>query len=627
MYISMKIPGDKKITVPDNLDLAWHARLAINGLMGTCDPKVYFEPYFLTYYQARPAYFLHWSTQPSGVQPKYLEAMALMKCMTGATDIQYEGEFIHSILDNCEYDGLIYDRALPERPWNVGVGYGRKGWNADYANVAGNGRLINGMWYYYQLTGDEMWKKAMKRAAEKIYDISVIKNDYAFFPDSKCGNDFSWIKSGWPNTDEPLGPQEGNEGSTVFYQTLPIRGLMKWYRVSGDERMLDLSARLAAFGMKAKFYGAGNELDPACGAERAHTWGHLHGNMAAFRGIMDYAIVAGDVRALEFVNDGYQWIRHHISPQLGSGDGYENCCEGDWPALGIALSDAGMGDYWDDADYAIRNAASQAQCMDAGAYYAIGERFAERPKGMKLGAPSDMRFTRSIAMEDMPGMEDTEDVVERSIGAMSNCLIGGMYQAPNQMSCCTGNGVQGFYYGWEAAIRHDGGTSTVNLFYTRFSPWMDLISYLPYEGKIVINNKATKTLNVRIPGWVLIRDVRVSVNGNVVNPGLAGRYIRLSGLSGNERIEVAFPQPKRSLRITVPNYNARPWWCRAPVTVNLVGSTVTGFAESGAENSQGADPAMVKLYEYPGYYAKLQVHLSAMLRQCREGRRFYSRLF
>jgi hypothetical protein len=202
----------------------------------------------------------------------------------------------------------------------------------------------------------------------------------------------------------------------------------------------------------------------------------------------------------------------------------------------------------------------------------------------------------------MPGLEDVEDVVARSMGAMSNALVGGMYQLPNQMACCTANGVQGFYYGWEAAIRHRAGTSTVNLFFTRFSPWLDLISWLPYEGRVVINNKTSKAVNVRIPGWVMLGDVRVTVNGNDVTPDYAGRYARLSGLAGGERIELTFPQPRRSLKITVPHYNDRPWWCRGAVTVNLVGSTATGFEESGAENLQGAEPVMIKLFEYPGYY-------------------------
>ena len=604
--ISMKLPDVKNITVPDNLDLAWHAKLAINGLMGTLDPKVHYEPYFLTYYQARPAYFLHWSTMPSGVQPKYLEALALMKCMTGVTDIQHEEGFIKSFLDNVEEDGLLYDRALPERPWNVGVGYGAKDRNFDYANVAGNGRLINGMWYYHQLTGDDIWKTAMRRAAEKINAIAVRKNDYAYFPDSKCGNDFSWVKTGWPHTNEPLGPQEGNEGTTVFYQTLPIRGLMKWYMLGGDERMLDLSKRLATFGMMKKFYGAGNELDPRVGAERAHTWGHMHGNMAAFRGIMDYAAVTGDARALEFVNDGYQWLRHHLSPHLGANDGYECCCVGDWPALGIALSDAGMGDYWDDVDHAVRNATAPSQCMDAAAYYKIGEPFAERPKDAKWGVQWDFRFARHIALDTIPGLEDVEDVVERSIGALCNNMRGGMWQSPNQMACCTANGVQGFYYGWEAAIRHNAGTSTVNLFYTRFSPWMDLISHLPYEGRVVILNKTSTNLNIRVPGWVRMQDARVTLNGRDVAPDRAGRYLRLGGLTGGERVELTFPQPRRSLEITLPNYNARPWWCRGTLTLNMVGSTIIGFKDSGEADSQGVEPVLVKLYDHPGYYKKFR---------------------
>jgi DUF1680 family protein len=141
---------------------------------------------------------------------------------------------------------------------------------------------------------------------------------------------------------------------------------------------------------------------------------------------------------------------------------------------------------------------------------------------------------------------------------------------------------------------------------------MDLISYLPYEGKVIINNKSSKNINVRIPGWVLLRDVRVRINGNDITPEYAGRYLRLSQLTGNEQIEVTFPQVKRSLKITIPNYNARPWWCRGAVTVNLVGSTVIGFEESGDESSQGVEQELIKLFEYPRYYKKYRAGELAM---------------
>jgi len=588
------------IRIPDNLDLVGRAQLGLHGIIGTCDPDIYYEPYFLTYYQARPAYFLHWSTQQAGVQPKYLEAMALLKCMTGSPDTDHEKGFIKALMDNAEEDGFIYDRKDPKRPWNVGVGYGVKSWDEDYANVAGNGRWANALYYMYQLTSDDEYKTALKRCAEKLLDIAVIKDDYAYYPDSKCGNDFSWIKSGWPHTDEPKGPREGGECVTNFYQTQAVRGLMKWYLVSGDERMLDLSKRLVHFIMSPRFYGAHTELDPDYGALRAHWWGHTHGNLAAFRGIMDYACHAEDIKALEFVRDTYDWARQNICPQLGQHLSYEGCATADLPALAIQLSDAGMGDYWDDIDHAIRNASAQAQVTDVESVRKIGEYFAERPKDSRHGAPDDFRFTRCIALDPMPDMECVDNVLERSIGAFSFLLVDGRYQQPSQMSCCTGNGNQAFYYAWEAAVRHTGGVSTVNLLFTRFSEWMDIFSYLPYEGKVVIRNKKSKTVNVRIPGSVKLNNVQITINGNPADPVYCGRYVNLTGLGGNEEIVISFPQVIRRESLMIPNINGRNVPGYPVVEADFVGSTCIGLNELG-ENVYGSEIPWVKQFNDPKY--------------------------
>jgi len=587
--------------IPDNLDLVERANLGLHGLIGTCDPEVDYEPYFLTYYSARPAYFLHWSTMISGVKPKYLEAFALLKCMTGTPDTPEEKAFIRSFLDNIDEDGLLYDKSGPKRPWNVGIGYGARSRDLDYANVAGNGRLVNALWYMYQLTGDETYKSAMRSCAEKIAGIAVEKGDYAFYPDSKVGNDFSWVKSGWSHTGEPKGPMEGCEGSVTFYQTVPVRGLMKWYFESGDTRMLALSEKLIRFGMKPKFYGGVVDIDPMYGAERAHWWGHQHGNLAAFRGMMDYACAANDTRVLEFVRDAYEWHRHSICPQLGQSERIEGCCGGDLPALAIQLTDSGMGDYWDDADHFVRNLTAQFQVTDLEAIRKVGESFAERPKGARYGAPDDFRFTRNIQIGDpMPGLECVDNVLERSIGAITYTLSGGRYQLPSQMACCTGNCLQGFYYAWEAAIRHNGGVSTVNLLFTRFSEWMDLISYLPYEGKALIRNKVSKGINLRIPGGVPFSQVRVTVNGNETIPVFCGRYVTLTGLNGNEEITVTFPQRKRTLNLTIPSMNGRMHGGCPKVTANFVGSTCVGLEDEG-ENIHGEEPVWVTQFNEPKY--------------------------
>ena len=586
------------IQIPDNLDLVARAQLGLNGLMGMCDPDIYYEPYHMAFFTARPAYFIHYSSIQSGVQPKFLEALALLKCMTGSPDTEFEKGFIQSLLDNAGEDGFVYDRKDPKRPWNVGVGYGIKSWNEDYSNIAGDGRFVNALWYMYQLTSDETYKKALKRCAEKLYKVAVVKDDYAYYPDNHCGNDFSWIKGGWTNTDEPCGPQEGCEGSTTFYQTLAVRGLMKCYFLSGDERMLDLSKKLIKFSMDPRFYGGLSEMNPWYGARRAHWYGHTHGNMAAFRGMLDYAIAANDLQVKEFVRDGYEWLRHNICPQLGQHYEYEGCCTGDLVALGIQLTDAGMGDYWDDVDYAVRNALAQAQVTDLDAIRRVGEDLDERPLYSSYGDPNDYRFGRNYAgSARMPGIECDDHVLERSLGSFVHMLQQGRYQKPCTMSCCNANGNQGFYFAWEAAIRHSSGVSAVNLLFTRFSEWLDLISYLPYEGKAVIRNKTSKTINIRIPGSVRLSDLRVMVNGNPVTPVFSGRYVNLKELSGREEIEVTFPLEKRKLTLAIPHVNGV---IMDSVSANFIGSTCVGLDDEG-ENILGSEIRSVRQFNEPKY--------------------------
>jgi hypothetical protein len=210
----------------------------------------------------------------------------------------------------------------------------------------------------------------------------------------------------------------------------------------------------------------------------------------------------------------------------------------------------------------------------------------------------DFRFGRSMtAYAKMPGIECQDKVLERSLGAVTHALLEGRYQKPVLMSCCTANGLQGFYYAWEAAIRHSGGVSSVNLLFTRFSEWMDLISFLPYEGKVVIRNKTSKAINIRVPGGVMLGDARVTINGNPVTPVFCGRYVNMTGLSGNEEIVVAFPQERRKLDLFVPHINGT---VMAGVTASFVGSTCIGLDDE-AENIFGSEIKWVRQFSEPKY--------------------------
>jgi len=543
--------------IPDTLDLAERGRLAINGMLGSLDPDCDFEPYFLTYFDVHPAFMIHWSSMPSGVLPKYVEAMPLLRLMSGSNqDRDIEEGMLGSIVTNISDDGLIYDRATPKRPWNVGFGYGPKGWNEDYANMAGNGRLLTGLLYYYQATGDEVWRERAQCTAERMLELAVVKGEYAYYPDVKCGNDYSYPrKSGWVHTDEPQEPREGQEGAMLFYLLQPVRGFARWYELSGDERFLDLSRRFVNFGLQRKFWGGRvlnevKDLEPLAGAERGHFWGHYHGTAAALRGLLDYAIIANDFRIKEFVRDSYEWARHHGIHRLGvfagSGGGTEGCTVADMVGLAVKLTDAGIGEYWEDVEQYARNGLLEVQ--------ATNKTEMERVSQMGQERLPNSGFENYGGV--LPGQETNEKVIERSIGAFGH-LQGARYLVPRLMHCCTGNGCQGLYYAWESIVRQEGDTVQVNLWLNRRSPWVDVWSFMPHEGKLIVRNKGMQRIAVRMPGWVSQGALRCSLNGKDVQPVWIGNRMLFNGLKGIEELSFETPVTLEKTRYTMANLNDR----------------------------------------------------------------------
>ena len=60
-----------------------------------------------------------------------------------------------------------------------------------------------------------------------------------------------------------------------------------------------------------------DNLDTRASFERGHFRGHLHGNLAAVRGVLDYALVANDPQLKEWVRDCYEVVRQMGISRLG----------------------------------------------------------------------------------------------------------------------------------------------------------------------------------------------------------------------------------------------------------------------------------------------------------------------
>jgi DUF1680 family protein len=121
------------------------------------------------------------------------------------------------------------------------------------------------------------------------------------------------------------------------------------------------------------------------------------------------------------------------------------------------------------------------------------------------------------------------------------------------MHCCTGNGARALYYAWERILDHRDGRLRVNLLLNRASPWADVDSHVPYEGRVDVKVKLPVDLSIRIPEWVKPGEatLRVAPAGAPVDagaarqPGWDGRYARFGAVRPGETAALSFPIAER----------------------------------------------------------------------------------
>jgi hypothetical protein len=199
-------------------------------------------------------------------------------------------------------------------------------------------------------------------------------------------------------------------------------------------------------------------------------------------------------------------------------------------ALAVKLSDAGVLDCWDDVDQYVRNQLVEQQAADPDLLLAAAQ------------------AARSLGTGASP--TSTDRALERSLGAFSafgepTCLPRSDFHG-----CCTGNGTQALYYAWEGVTRLEGEVARVNLWLNRAAPWLDVDSYLPYEGKLVVRNKQATTLAIRIPGWVDRAHLCCRLGERTITPFWVGSHIVFAGLRPGDEVSVECPVPEEEATYT-----------------------------------------------------------------------------
>jgi hypothetical protein len=529
---------------PHTLDLAARADIALNALTGALDPARSYELYFTAHFHCQPPVMTHEVSGLPTNNPKFAESLPMMRVMCGGeSHADIERGMMDALVAAIGPDGLYYAPA-EGRPWHRAD----PGWNPaneDFANVYGNSRAMSAMMAWYQRDGDETWAKRIDRMADGLARIAIRKDGYAYFPDPKVGESFSYPRSGlpvrqsadqagWPTTDES---RDYNFGIPMYHSGA-LRAFSRWYQMQGRAQDLDLAILLSRYLRQSAVWSQD-------AATRAEFGGHFHAHAAALRGLLEFARIAEDDDLLQFVREGYEYARGLGIPSLGwfpelvARNPCEACCTADMVALAVRLCDAGAGDYWDDVEAYVRNQLVEQQLLRAD--------FLEQVS--RDGPAATVEEPRQCS----------DRVIERNLGAFAG--HGNLTVLPNTwiMHCCTGNATQALYYAWEAIVRPEGDAAEVNLLLNRASPWVDIDSHLPYEGKAVFHVKSARRLSVRLPVGAAPQKVRALCNGRQMSPDAHGRRLLFGDLAAGGELTIEFPVEEKTETFTLygAEYQAR----------------------------------------------------------------------
>jgi len=538
--------------VPDTLDIQERAALAVNGLTGPLDRDKDYMLYFSVSFRTNPPTM--WHRASDICVTKFQEALPLMRLVSGSSlNSDVDPVWMRAALRQIGSDGLVY---WPFLPWVKVPDWGRRYASGEeppsppapfYCIPLFCGRRIGAMTLYHLRDPSGPWEAQIRRIVQGLWSVAIDRGDYAYFPQGEFYPDRPRVR----DAATPVGIWASLVGWT-------IQGLAQYHRVSGYEPAITLAAKLARYLVHhGRYYGPEGEFlpnyagqdggqvpdrpgvpgfDPGPAAWREYI--HFQHHMVPLLGMLDHALAVGDGELADFVRRAFEWARTRGNPLVGyfpenidrvhDRQSSELCEVAGMIALALKLSEAGLGDYWDDADRWIRNQFAEGQLRRADWAYRAGENGPRMPD-----ADSD------------PLVQSCDRVPERNLGAFAG------WPSANDwglgiMHCCTGNATRALYYVWEHILTCEAGRLRVNLLLNRPSPWADVHSHIPYTGRVDVKLKCPLELSIRIPEWVSPGQVRCRVNGVERAVGFSGRYAELGPLRADDLATMSFPIAERT---------------------------------------------------------------------------------
>ena len=499
---------------PDSLDLGDKAEAALQHFISMVDRKLYCLPFFSTQLYAEPPEANHCYWDSAEMPGSWVDAVILLRLMTGSEDgLEVERQLKGELLSHWGEDGLRYHKPYA---WDPPL---RMVEDPILMNAHSLAYVLNGLVTWFKETGDAEVKgrvngvvKGLLRSVIRYTGPGIPKRCYWFPADN-------YTPSGWQVT-----RHFWNMPHTHPFNGAMILALTLFYEETGDEEALELAEGLSNYVLN---------LSRAFGYDGGFI-GHTHGVLWTVSGILKYGLITQRREVVEWAKQVYDFaVRQSSSfgwipelmferPPPGLPEGCETCTVENLLWIAVLLAKAGYEEYWGDVERITRNQLVESQLTEAAVQ-----------RGIRNG------WVKVSTVKEDTAQTSYQDVAHRAVGGFASRAQPNDYTPLKIEGCCDAMGSRALYIVWDNIVRKTAEGVYVNLLLSRDSPWVEVVSYHPYEGKVEVNVHEAPTLFIRVPEWAQVIQVHVDDQPRTVEwAGLRSRYIRVQGLQPNQRVTV-----------------------------------------------------------------------------------------
>ncbi len=507
--------------IPDTLSLEERAKLATHAVVGLADAEHDYIPFFSANLITSPARMQHGDWDYGSSHGRMIDALILARHMSGTTEgADIEEWYRRNFLRFFKEDGLSYRQIHPRGHWGVA------------ANLIDQRSVILALTSWFMTTRDERVKTRADAHVAALKRIAVKEKDVWYFPASE------YLEDGWPSKNAVQLRLAADPASFCGRLIMP---LLKYHELTGNQDALELCSYFTNLIVTRS--GVFNP-DGSFNSALAYRSGHFHTRLGTLDGLARFAAFRGDHALTAFVQRSYEWALSQCTA-FGWTPGdmqeqryeHETCSLVDLISTGISLAKSGYSQYWGVVERFVRNHLVESQLTDL-----------------------DWVETLDTMEQDEPGWITYYHVPQRLLGAFAG------YSAPNDFACdvhygrghindvqacCIGSGTRGLYLVWQNIITTRGREVSVNMLLNRGAKWLDVLSHLPYEGKVELKiHENLPKLFVRIPDWagyakVVATRVRGDesweVHGSDPSVWQRPRYFTFTDVREGEEITITFP--------------------------------------------------------------------------------------